>query len=75
MRTRLYNAKILTLDGGFDITEGEIHTNGGEIDYIGKPKADMPHFDTEIDVKQNLLMPTFKNAHTHSAMTFLRSFT
>ena len=74
MRTRLYNAKILTLDGGFDITEGEIHTNGGEIDYIGKPKADMPHFDTEIDVKQNLLMPTFKNAHTHSAMTFLRSF-
>ncbi|MCL2036007.1 MAG: amidohydrolase [Oscillospiraceae bacterium] len=27
----------------------------------------------EIDCKGGLLMPSFKNAHTHSAMTFLRS--
>lgn len=31
-------------------------------------------FDREIDVNGNLLMPGFKNAHTHSAMTFLRSY-
>ena len=30
--------------------------------------------EREIDLDGNLLMPSFKNAHTHSAMTFLRSF-
>ena len=30
-------------------------------------------WDQEIDVEGNLLLPGFKNAHTHSAMTFLRS--
>lgn len=30
-------------------------------------------FDREIDVHQNLIMPGFINAHTHSGMTFLRS--
>ncbi|MDR0963374.1 MAG: amidohydrolase family protein, partial [Clostridium sp.] len=31
-------------------------------------------WDEEIDCQGNLLMPGFKNAHTHSAMTCLRSF-
>ena len=31
-------------------------------------------WDQEIDCGQNLLMPGFKNAHTHSPMTFLRSY-
>ena len=31
-------------------------------------------WDLEIDCKGNLLMPGFKNAHAHSAMTFLRSY-
>ena len=30
-------------------------------------------WDNQIDCKGNLLMPGFKNAHTHSGMTFLRS--
>ncbi|WP_334136589.1 amidohydrolase family protein, partial [Muricomes intestini] len=30
-------------------------------------------WDKEIDGQRNLLMPGFKDAHTHSAMTFLRS--
>ncbi len=30
-------------------------------------------FDREIDLKGNLIMPGFKNCHTHSGMTFLRS--
>lgn len=29
--------------------------------------------DREINLNGNLLMPSFKNAHTHSAMTFARS--
>lgn len=33
-----------------------------------------PEFEREIDLKGNLLMPGFKNAHTHSPMTFLRSY-
>lgn len=32
------------------------------------------HWDLEIDCEDNLLMPGFKDAHTHSAMTFLRSY-
>lgn len=31
------------------------------------------HFYQEIDLNGNLIMPGFKNAHTHSPMTFLRS--
>lgn len=34
----------------------------------------LPAFEREIDLKGNLLMPGFKNAHTHSPMTFLRSY-
>ena len=33
-----------------------------------------PDFHKEIDCGGNLLMPGFKNAHTHSGMTFLRSY-
>ena len=42
--------------------------------YIGPPQADHPVFDREVDLKGGLVMPGFKNAHAHSAMTFLRSF-
>lgn len=34
---------------------------------------DLNTYDRIIDCNGNLLMPGFKNAHTHSAMTFLRS--
>jgi 5-methylthioadenosine/S-adenosylhomocysteine deaminase len=74
MRTRLYNAKILTLNHNVNIIEGVIWITDGEITYIGDKSDDNQAFDKEIDVEQNLLMPSFKNAHTHSAMTFLRSF-
>ena len=75
MNTRIYNAQILTMDGGADIIEGEIRIEGDTITYIGDGK-DLPDikWDREIDAKHNLVMPGFKNAHTHSAMTFLRSY-
>ena len=74
MRIRFYNGKICTMEQGTGWAPGELWTAEGRVAYAGAPKpADMP-FDREIDLGGNLLMPGFKNAHTHSAMTFLRSY-
>ncbi len=73
MKLRLYNAKILSMEN-MQITEGELWTDGDRISYVGSPKQSEESFDREIDIKGNLLMPSFKNCHTHSAMTFLRSY-
>ena len=84
MNIRFYNTKML-LPGqghGFEIKEGELWVKGNQICYIGDGK-DLSHvfsvdeiviWDREIDAKGNLLMPGFKDAHTHTAMTFLRSY-
>lgn len=71
---RFYNGKTLSLKNGFEITTDEVWTDGSRIAYIGASKTDGTVFEREIDLKGNLLMPSFKNAHTHSAMTFGRSF-
>lgn len=71
MRYRLFNSKILSMEDR-NIIDGEIWVNGSEIEYVGKSKEGSG-FDEEIDCEGNLLMPTLKNAHTHSAMTFSRS--
>lgn len=68
---RFYNGRVLTLKNGFDITDNEVWTDGSKIVYIGNNCDKIA--DKEIDLKGNLLMPAFKNAHTHSAMTFARS--
>lgn len=74
MKLRFYNAKILTMQNE-DIIDGELHTDGGRISFVGTEKTDgFEKFDREIDLGGNLIIPGFKNAHTHSAMTFLRSF-
>lgn len=70
---RFFNGKLLSLDGGFDVTEQEVWIDGSKIAYVGPAKPDMPGFEREIDLRGNLLMPGFKDAHTHSAMTFCRS--
>lgn len=71
---RFYNAKIMTMAEDCTVQEGELWTDGEKISYIGKTPDELPAFEREINVQGNLLMPSFKNAHTHSAMTFLRSF-
>lgn len=72
---RFKNARILAMTEPLTITDGELWTDGEKISYIGKtPAAPLPAFEREIDLGGNLLMPSFKNAHTHTAMTFLRSF-
>ncbi len=73
MKIRYYNAKIMTMENDCSIIEGELHTDGDRIVYIGTENKNSD-FDKEININGNLLMPGFKNAHTHSAMTFLRSY-
>ena len=72
MRTRFYNARILTMKD-FDIFLGEVWVEDNKISYVGKYKEPDCLFNQEIDVQKNLIMPGFINAHTHSGMTFLRS--
>lgn len=85
MNTRIYNAKILTMEAvsqtfSTDIISGEIQIQGTEISYIGPTGSATDEdsqkmiWDREIDAQGNLILPGFKNAHTHSAMTFLRSY-
>ena len=83
MNTRLYNAKILTMKNA-EILSGEIWIQDERILYVGtgedtasiceKLKLQSILWDREIDCGGNLLMPGFKDAHTHSAMTLLRSY-
>ncbi len=78
MNTRFYNATILKLNS-FDewvLESGDVWVQGAVITCVGQPHDGSAHvvWDREIDCGGNLLMPGFKNMHTHSAMTFLRSF-
>lgn len=61
----------LVLNKDFEIESIDVYVDGGKIVKIGESdiKADRIY-----DLNGNLLMPSFKNAHTHSAMTFGRSF-
>ena len=55
-----------------EIINGHLVVTDNRISYIGK-QLPTGIFDQVIDCEDNLIMPGFKNAHTHSAMTFLRS--
>ena len=72
---RLYNARIMPMLGENDcsILEGELWTDGERISYVGPARADMPEFDRELDLGGDLIIPGFKDAHTHIPMVFLRS--
>ena len=74
MNTRLYNARILTMEHGCAPFFGEIWIQNNRISYIGQPKENNIHWDVVRNICGNLIMPGFKNAHTHSGMTFLRSY-
>jgi len=71
---RFFNGKVLTMDGEMALTDDEVWTDGALIGYVGPAQADAPAFEREIDLRGDLILPGFKNAHAHSAMTFLRSF-
>ncbi len=83
MRIRFYNARILTMEPGKDIFKGQLWVKDDTIMFVGTDEEALKYCDThqdailvwdrEIDCKENLLMPGFKDAHTHSAMTMMRS--
>ena len=86
MNYRYYNARILTMETDRLIT-GELWVQDGKILYVGDgsdtdgvcaggqgAEDGQSRWDREIDCEGNLLMPGFKNAHTHSGMTLLRSY-
>ena len=70
---RFYNGKTLRFDGGAHLTDEEVWTDGGRIAYVGAPRLDKPSFEREIDLRGDLLLPGFKDAHAHTALVFLRS--
>lgn len=84
MNIRFYNALLLTMEEDKPIFEGEVWVKGERILYVGDGKDKDAFFerfgepcilwDEEIDCQGNLLMPGFKDAHTHSGMTLLRSY-
>lgn len=85
---RYYNAKIVVPAsqnsegkgsgaGEYEVISGELWTKGDKISYCGpikNPSDEKINFQNEFDLKGNLIIPGLKNAHAHSAMTFLRSF-
>lgn len=85
MNIRFYHARILTMEEPLSVIEGQVWVKGERIIYVGDGSAaSLEHFyaefgdepviwDREIDCQGNLLMPGFKNAHTHSAMVLFRS--
>lgn len=84
MNIRLYNANILTMEHNKPVFRGEVWIKNEKIVYVARQeeleeeydRASLPRitWDIEMDCHENLLMPGFKDAHTHSAMTFLRSY-
>jgi 5-methylthioadenosine/S-adenosylhomocysteine deaminase len=84
MNIRFYNARILTMEKNRDIFRGEVWIKNDKIAYISdmedsgdnwhKDNMSRIKWDIEYDCHDNLLMPGFKDAHTHSGMTFLRSY-
>ena len=73
MRIRFYGGRVLS-GRPLQPQNAEVWVENDRISYVGPARPDAPAFDREIDLKGDLLMPGFKNAHTHSAMTFLRSY-
>ena len=79
MNTRFYNAMILTMSDGLNIIKnGQVWVENQTIIFVGTDNEsenlmNSIDWDKEIDCENNLLMPGFKDAHTHSPMTCLRS--
>ena len=74
MKILLKNARILKMTNE-EIIFSNLVIEDDRIQYIGDDVDKFGPFDLIHDCKGNVIMPGFKNAHTHSAMTFLRSKT
>jgi len=73
MKTLFTNARVLTMNDGPVLIFGHLAIEDSRIIYVGEEKPS-GHFDKIVDCHNMILMPGLKNAHTHSAMVFLRGF-
>ena len=74
---RFKNGLVMDMNEACTAEKKEVWTDGDKIAFVGVPTDEQLKsavFEREIDLNGGLLMPSFKNAHTHSAMTFLRSY-
>lgn len=74
---RFKNGLVMDMNTAVTVEKKEVWTEGDRIAFVGVPTDEQlksAAFEREIDLNGGLLMPSFKNAHTHSAMTFLRSY-
>lgn len=80
MNIRIYNVNVLKLDNNDNwvlLSDMEVWIENSFITSIFPYRDNNKitvNWDREVDGKGNILMPGFKNSHTHSAMTFLRSY-
>ena len=72
-RTLYLNARIVTMDKQDEIIDGCMLIEGSKIKYIGPFKETLKK-DEVIDCKNNIIMPSFINAHAHSPMTLFRGY-
>lgn len=73
MNIRFYNANILTMQNNMNVFFGEVWVCDNLIIHVGNYIPNNITWNKEYNLNGNLIMPGFKNAHTHSGMTFLRS--
>ncbi len=69
---RFYNGKVLSRQ--MDFHSAEVVVDGDKIVYVGSAPPAEYVYERQIDVAGGLLLAGFKNAHSHAAMTFLRSY-
>ncbi len=83
MNIRFYNARIISMKDNQPMFIGEVWVKDNRIIYVGDGKDAKSVYqknnltsiawERQIDCEKNVLMPGFKNAHTHSGMTVFRS--
>ena len=78
MRIRLFHARLISFaEGDTNLQENmQVGIEDGRILFVASDEDAVYKnydWDEERDCGGNLLLPGFKNCHTHSAMTFLRS--
>ena len=74
MKILVKNADIVTLDSAGVIENGFLGTDGKKILFVGKEIPADYKYDTVIDAQGKTVMPGLSNAHCHTAMTILRSY-
>lgn len=74
MNILIKNANIITLSDDNVIENGYLGTDGKKIAFVGKEIPVDYKYDTVIDATGKTVMPGFSNAHCHTAMTILRSY-